>query len=197
MTSFLKESKLGVVVDASPGGDGQRWAEWLRRQLATHPTITTAAELVRASGTKPNGRPVINDSVVSKWLKGVRPSDENVRIVARALGVPEDNALQAAGYLRVTYDLAKDQVAITNTLPVPIENVRIDLDVEEITRYDRLMSPDERALFRRLLAIQTDLTPEQNYQYIVWRRAVIAAQAARDELEEPPQVRPKRKRRTN
>ena len=55
-------------------------------------------DLVRGGGTKPNGQPVIRADRVHHWLKGQRPSYDLAVATARALGVPERQALAAAGY---------------------------------------------------------------------------------------------------
>lgn len=69
--------------------------EWLERALAGRPNVF----LVRNSGTKKNGRPVIDDSRVSKWRKGEqRPSPELAQLAAKVLGRPESEGLEAAGY---------------------------------------------------------------------------------------------------
>lgn len=71
------------------------FAVWLRGALAGRPNVY----LVRMSGTKDNGRPVIDDSRVSKWLKGEqRPSPELASLAAEVLGRPQHEALEASGY---------------------------------------------------------------------------------------------------
>lgn len=74
--------------------DSPDFATWLRGALSGRPNVF----IVKRSGTKQNGRPVIDDSRVSKWLKGQKPSMENASLVARILGQPESDALVAAGY---------------------------------------------------------------------------------------------------
>ncbi len=56
------------------------------------------ADLVRRSGTKDNGRPVIDAPRVSGWLKGERPSYRLAVVAAKALGAAQRDALRAAGY---------------------------------------------------------------------------------------------------
>lgn len=69
--------------------------EWLREALAGRPNVF----LVQNSGKKENGRPVIDDSRVSRWLKGdQRPSTELAVLTARVLGKPPSEALVAAGH---------------------------------------------------------------------------------------------------
>lgn len=77
---------------------GDQWSQWLRDRFDSHRRIRIPAELVRASGTKPNGRPVIDASTVTQWLRGRRPSFELAVVAARAFGVPREDALRAAGY---------------------------------------------------------------------------------------------------
>jgi transcriptional regulator with XRE-family HTH domain len=76
--------------------DGERWAFWLETQLED--AEMKPADLVRRSGTKSNGRPVIDAPRVSGWLKGERPSYRLAVVAAQALGVPRRDALRAAGY---------------------------------------------------------------------------------------------------
>lgn len=72
-----------------------QFPEWLRQALNGRPNVF----LVRNSGVKENGRPVIDDSRVSKWLKGdQRPSMELAALAARVLGGSQAKALSAAGY---------------------------------------------------------------------------------------------------
>lgn len=77
---------------------GESWAAWLRDQFDRHPTIKTNADLVRAGGNKPNGRPVIDASTVTQWLRGRRPSFQLATTAATAFGTNVANALAAAGY---------------------------------------------------------------------------------------------------
>jgi hypothetical protein len=75
---------------------GERWAFWLETTLEDK--TWRAADLVRASGLKPNGRPVIDAPRVSGWLKGERPSYDLAALAGECLGVGADEALAAAGY---------------------------------------------------------------------------------------------------
>lgn len=77
---------------------GESWAAWLREQFDRSPTIKSNADLVRASGIKPNGRPVIDASTVTQWLRGRRPSFQLAVAAAEAFRVPAVGALSAAGY---------------------------------------------------------------------------------------------------
>lgn len=77
---------------------GEAWAAWLREQFDRHRTIRKPADLVRASGTKGNGRPHIDASRVTSWLRGQRPSFELALLAADAFGADEGDALVAAGY---------------------------------------------------------------------------------------------------
>lgn len=74
------------------------WATWLQDQFERHRTIRRPVDLAKASGTKPNGRPRIDDSRISSWLKGQRPSYELAMVAAEAFGRPISEALTAAGY---------------------------------------------------------------------------------------------------
>lgn len=78
---------------------GERWAFWLETQLEDRDWRAT--DLVKASGVKANGRPVIDAPRVSAWLKGERPSYELASAAGIALGVGATPALLAAGYTAV------------------------------------------------------------------------------------------------
>jgi len=78
---------------------GEAWAAWLRDQFDRSRTIRIPADLVRAAGTKPNGRPVVDASRVTGWLRGQRPSYELALAAADAFSAPRVAALAAAGYL--------------------------------------------------------------------------------------------------
>ncbi|MPZ60324.1 MAG: hypothetical protein GEU93_03315 [Propionibacteriales bacterium] len=68
---------------------------WLRDAMEGRPNVF----LVRNSGVKASGRPVIDDSRVSKWLKGEqRPSWDLAVLAAETLGRPAEESLEAAGY---------------------------------------------------------------------------------------------------
>lgn len=90
--------------------------EWLRDALGDRPNVY----LVRNSGTKENGRPVIDDSRVSRWLKGdQRPSMELAVLSARVLGEPPSQALKAAGY---SYGLSLERLEqIDLEFPLPAD----------------------------------------------------------------------------
>jgi hypothetical protein len=75
---------------------GDRWAFWLETQLEDKGW--KPADLVRASGLKANGRPVIDAPRVSAWLKGDRPSFDLASAAGTALGLGSSTALVAAGY---------------------------------------------------------------------------------------------------
>lgn len=84
-----------------PVPEEPNFADWLRAALAGRPNVF----LVKNSGVKDNGRPVIDDSRVSKWLRGEqRPSIEMVVRAANILGVDQGEALRAAGYAVATND---------------------------------------------------------------------------------------------
>jgi transcriptional regulator with XRE-family HTH domain len=53
---------------------------------------------MRAGGQKLNGRPVIDPSTITQWLRGRRPSYELAVATAKAFGVSTADALAAAGY---------------------------------------------------------------------------------------------------
>jgi transcriptional regulator with XRE-family HTH domain len=74
------------------------WGDWLRDQFDRHRTIRRPADLMRAGGQKPNGRPVIDPSTITQWLRGRRPSYELAVATAQAFGVSTADALAAAGY---------------------------------------------------------------------------------------------------
>lgn len=74
------------------------WADWLREQFDSHPTIRINADLVRAGGEKDNGRPRIDASTVTQWLRGRKPSYELAMATAEAFGRPISEALVAAGF---------------------------------------------------------------------------------------------------
>lgn len=99
------------------------FAAWLREALAGRPNVY----LVRNSGTKENGRPVIDDSRVSKWLKGEqRPSMELASLAARVLGKPQSAALRAAGY---TYGTTLQSIErMEKEYPTPRRGVLLTFD---------------------------------------------------------------------
>lgn len=73
----------------------QTWAEWLKQRLDGRPNVY----LVKNSGVKENGRPRIDDSRVSKWLKGEqKPSVDLALLAAEVLGADSGEALRAAGF---------------------------------------------------------------------------------------------------
>lgn len=69
---------------------------WLDEQLERRKW--RASDLVRASGQKPNGRPVIDATRVGSWLKGERPGPDLLAALAEALGVGMTEVMRAAGY---------------------------------------------------------------------------------------------------
>lgn len=77
------------------------WGDWLRARFDEHAQIKRPADLVRASGAKENGRPVIDASSITQWLRGRRPSYELAVATAQAFGVSFSDALTAAGYTEV------------------------------------------------------------------------------------------------
>lgn len=89
-------------------GVGDTWAAWLRDQFDQHPTIKRNADLVRAAGEKDNGRPVIDGSTVTQWLKGRPPSYPLARAAAAAFGADMAKAMKAAGYDPIVQVAAKD-----------------------------------------------------------------------------------------
>lgn len=87
---------------ADMSGQRHEWGDWLREQFDRHPTIRIPADLARAAGNKPNGRPVIDPSRITQWLKGQRPSYQLAVIAAEAFGADVPDALEAAGYGHVS-----------------------------------------------------------------------------------------------
>lgn len=75
---------------------GAAWSAYIRAALDDHGW--RPADLVRASGVKDNGRPVIDASRVSKWLDGQPPDYHLAVVAAEALGRPPAEALATAGY---------------------------------------------------------------------------------------------------
>lgn len=95
---------------------GERWAFWLETQLEDKGWI--AADLVKASGRKPNGRPVIDAPRVSAWLKGEQPSYRLATIAGEALGVGAAAALAAAGYTAgesVLEETVRESLAVSDS----------------------------------------------------------------------------------
>ncbi|MCU1592465.1 MAG: Flagellar biosynthesis protein FlhA [Frankiales bacterium] len=80
------------------------WSAWLRDRFDEHRQIRRPADLVRAGGNKPNGRPVIDASTITQWLRGRRPSYQLAVAAADAFGRPHQEALQAAGYVLPTQE---------------------------------------------------------------------------------------------
>ena len=109
------------------------FASWLRDSMAGKPNVY----LVRNSGVKENGRPVIDDSRVSKWLKGEqRPSMELASLAARVLGKPQSEALRAAGY---TYGSSLQSIErMEREYPTPTRGVLLSFDqVDRLTDIHR------------------------------------------------------------
>lgn len=73
------------------------WPEWL--VLALDDRDWKPADLARASGQKPNGRPVIAPDVISGWLNsGAKPDPKFWPVLAGIFDVPvEDLALLVSG----------------------------------------------------------------------------------------------------
>ncbi len=72
----------------------ERWAAYLRHQLAVR--RWQQADLIRAAGTGPDGKPALSSSRVSQWVNGKEAaSPDYAVIVARALNVPDAEALRA------------------------------------------------------------------------------------------------------
>lgn len=72
----------------------ERWAAFVRRGLSVR--RWQQADLIRAAGTGPDGKPVLSSSRVSQWTNGKEAaSPDYAVIVARAFGVPDAEALQA------------------------------------------------------------------------------------------------------
>lgn len=64
-----------------------------RHQLAEHGGAT---EIARKFGLKPDGKPVVNQSTVSRWLSGEsRPETGFASLVKAIFGIPEDAWLTA------------------------------------------------------------------------------------------------------
>ena len=75
------------------------WASWLKAAMVD--AGMTRGDLIEAIGRRPDGRPKVDASRLSNWMaRGTQPSFRNVLLVARALGVSEGSALEAAGYDR-------------------------------------------------------------------------------------------------
>lgn len=70
------------------------FAKWLAVALEGRRQV----DLVRRSGAKANGRPRIDPSRVTGWMRGERPSFDLTVVAARALDRPPLEALEAAGY---------------------------------------------------------------------------------------------------
>lgn len=102
-------------------------------------------DLVQASGTKPNGRPVIDQSRVSVWRRGVaRPSYTHAKLVGEIFQ-DEDGALRAAGYLPLEPDVRMEadsdgEWAITIEIPpgTPDEVIQLAVSVAKATIKQRL-----------------------------------------------------------
>lgn len=133
------------VGKAEQGG----FAHWLRDALGDRKNVW----LVKQSPMKDNGRPVIDDSRVSKWLAGgQRPSMENAILVARLLDRPPSEALVAAGYsygrsLETFERIEREQGGVTSSEPNPGKSTPALADVsneelaEEVRR--RLIAGEE------------------------------------------------------
>jgi hypothetical protein len=78
-------------------GISQRWASYLEDQMQRREWFRNV-DLVNASGLKPNGRPVIDQSRLSVWRRGTaRPSYAHAKLVGEIFE-DVDGALRAAGY---------------------------------------------------------------------------------------------------
>lgn len=79
----------------------ERWAAFVRRGLSVRGW--QQADLIRAAGTGPDGKPVLSSSRVSQWTNGKEAaSPDYAVIVARAFGVPEAEALQATTAVEIS-----------------------------------------------------------------------------------------------
>jgi transcriptional regulator with XRE-family HTH domain len=119
-------------VDDDQAAYAQQWATWLREQFDRSRSVRINADLVRAGGKKENGRPVIDASRVTAWLKGKsRPSFDLARRTAVAFGLPGEEGLRAAGYV------------VGQTPPEPAEVGR-SVDIAELLAEDPTLSPESR-----------------------------------------------------
>lgn len=126
---------------------GETWAAWLREQFDSHPRIKLAADLVRAGGEKQNGRPVIDASSVTAWLRGRQPSFKLAVVVGEAFGVDVGEALIAAGYQAAAAELF-DQPSRPRSAQDPLR--------QEILEHPRLSDRDKRLLLAQYDAMLGD-----------------------------------------
>lgn len=163
--------------DPAPGQEpGRTWATWLQRQLDRRQW--RPIDLVRAGGTKANGRPVIGSERLTNWLRASqRPSYDFAILTADALGVSPEDALLAAGYSTVpeTIDKRAEQ------RPRDLTGYSTADLVAEL--YRRFVRPTARARSTdlRISAFDgrgwSDLTPDEQDQV---RRAITEADTTRD-----------------
>ena len=125
---------------------GESWAAWLRTEMERRGMI--AADLSRAGGRKTNGRPVIDPSTITQWLRGRRASYDLAGAVADVLGISRDEARRAAGY-DVQGQSAVDDARARVQWPQPntrmvrdkLETARIAID-QAMAALDRLGEND-------------------------------------------------------
>ncbi|GAW57328.1 hypothetical protein [Nocardioides sp. PD653] len=142
---------------------GETWAAWLREQLDRHPTIKTNADLVRAGGLKDNGRPVIDASSVTQWLRGRRPSFELAAHTAAAFGVHAGEALAAAGYGLKIWDDEDDEPTVGGVpqdagyVAAPGEKVEGGATNDDVLQGIREMREDMHALLAQIKRVADQL----------------------------------------
>lgn len=158
---------------------GDRWADWLRAAL--HDRGWLQSEIVKASGLKDNGRPIIDASRVSQWINaGEVPRDPDIlHEVARIFGVRIGVVLNAAGWLP---DEELDGTTIEEAVADVAEAIRRDTALIEearqhlLNQYEllRRLSPPQkssppRSRTRDLRAVAHDGNPEDRAE--IERRA--------------------------
>jgi hypothetical protein len=112
---------------ATPEERSGRWADFVREQMDRRGWINQ--RLVEASGTKANGRPVIDPSRVKAWLEGEAPRDpDTIEATARAFGLKLEVVLAAAGYLPGS----TDELAGRRRPVVEVRELMTQLSPEEV-----------------------------------------------------------------
>lgn len=81
---------------------GHHWALWLKGEMARQ--NLSRREFVARSPVKRNGRPEVDDTMLSRYLKGQKPTFEKAAVVAQILALPPVEVVRQAGWLATPDD---------------------------------------------------------------------------------------------
>lgn len=152
------------------------FSHWLDVQLSKRRWIP--ADLVRASGVKPNGRPVIDAPRVGSWLKGERPGPELIVALANALGLGAPEVFRAAGYPVDAERAEADDSRPPSRIAAMLRDTMREEGLSQSDLEDRADMP--RGALTRFLAGEVDDDPSEETR-LQLGRAVGLTQAEVDE----------------